>query len=526
MLVNRARGILESLRLHESIEITAEEQEELGANHLINVYSYSDYSELKSAALDVDMLIQQVRNISREMGSFVGPVSSGFRKPKRSAEDDARESYQAALAKLEEASGKKAVLEMLVYNPGTRSYVALGLVGRKAIADMTAWQSRFGNEELGAFIDRMKSMRTSMENAVTGASRIVDEFISPRPGMIRPELRGPALIASKAGADIDTFERAFGETPEQNAEFDYNGMEEESDSGDDFWGSGTDYETGLEEDPYSSEDSQRDEDDLFTAAYLTSDPGRENYKVKRLFEARSALRRNNLDSGDIDLKAAAIADVPSGQEGSMLDRMRWLKMNMTLPDENDVAWLARSKYSVEDVKSRFDGLIAALVTSGHQENTDLRAACAIMAGSPQPVEVLTRRFETLASQLKYVFDTPTVAAGMLAGGPLEPDEAMHVFKEAVGVVSRANYFDDAAEVENLALLLTNGYGPDAQAVQSTPQVSTFTQVAPGVPEEVQRQGGTTPWYHWYYWHHRYYGRPTFWNYRMHPGHMHTVPHFG
>lgn len=210
----------------------------------------------------------------------------------------------------------------------------------------------------------------------------------------------------------------------------------------------------------------------------------------------------------------------------MIDRMRWLKMNMTLPDENDIAWLARSKYSVEDVKSRFDGLVAALVSSGRQENTDLRAACAIMAGSPQPVEVLTSRFEALASQLKYVFDSPTIAAGMLAGGPLEPDEAMQVFKEAVGAVSRANYFDDAAEVENLALLLTNGYGPDAQAVQSAPPVSTFAQATPGASEEEQRQGWTTPWYHWYYWHHRYYGQPTFWNYRMHPGHMHTVPHFG
>jgi hypothetical protein len=493
MLMNRAYEILESLRLHENVGIAQEEQDELLASHLINVYTESDHEDMKNASREVDSLTQNVRDLSRQLSADTGPISTGRLKPRRRGTDALREKYQFALAKLEEAVGKKTVFDVLVFNSPTRSYISLALVGRKAITDMKAWRSRFGDEELSAFIGRMVSMRSSMESAVNGANVLVDKFMSPRPGMIKPELRGPALIASQAGVDADEFEGVFANTPESD---------------------------GLEEEDYP------EEDELFRTTFLTSETGGEDYLTSKFYDARASIRGTDLESGNMSLKAAAIADLPADKKEVMLERMKWLKTNMTLPDENDTAWLAQSNYPTDLVKKRYDDLNSAVVALGYQENSDLRTACAIMAGSAQPVDVLTSRFETLVNQLKYVFDSTYVAAAMLASNPLEPDEAMHVFKEAVGVISRANYFDDAGEVENLALLLTNRYDANAQPVPIFPQRATQMQAQAAPSEEEQRKKRTTPWYYWYYWHNRYYGRPMYWSYRMHPGHMHTVPHFG
>ncbi len=539
MLVIRARRILESLRLHESVEISAEEQDELLTNHMITAYNDVGYSDLKKGALEVEMLTQQVRNLAMEMGSQDGPMSPGFRSRKKSAVDDARERYQNVLERLEGASGKKAALDTIVLNRPTRSYLSITVTGRKAISDMTAWSTRFGAEELNVFMGKMKSMRDSMESAVRGASQIVDDFISPRPGMIKPELRGPALIASQAGVDTRRFESAFGGIPEDGFDFSSNEPDlgtddyyDYDDSSSDWPSDESEYDSssiGEEEEP----DSRLDADDLFMTTYLTGGQGGESFRTMRYFEAMSALRDTNLDSGEMSLRAAAVAEMPRGQENEIIDRMKWLKTNMVLPDENDIAWLARSQYPVDEVKSRFETIDSALVASGHQEDSYLRTACAIMAGSPQPIDTLPGRFEKLESQLKYVFDVPTIAAGMLASSSLEPDEAMHVFKEAVGVVSRANYFDDAGEIENLALILANDYGPDASAINAAPPISAFAQLTGDQTaqplqseEEEQRRRQNTPWYYWYYWHNRYYGRPLFSGYRAHPGHMHTVPHFG
>lgn len=492
MLVSRALDILDALRRREAIEFAVDEQMELLNLRLVNVCSSDDYGKMRNAVRDFSVLSQKVRSMARELDTSSGPMSSGFRRGKKSELVKARELYTSVLARLEDAAGKKAAIEALVYNSASGFYVSLALEGRRTLSDMNSWKQRFGSEELGAFINRMHAMRNSMELSVLGASSLVDQFMSPRPGMIKPELRPSAIIASQSGVDAERFEEMFALAPETH---------------------------GMEDYP--------EEDELLVSTYLSSATGGQEHLASRYSSAHSNLFGYGLGTGNAELKALALTDTPMEQQGEMVDRMRWLKEIVVLPDENDIAWLARSPYTVLEVKSRYEELVSAVVASGYQENSDIRTACAIMAGSALSVDVLTRKFDALVGQLRYVFDAAYVAAAMLASGPLDPDEAMHVFKEAVGVVSRANFFDDAGEVENLALLIVNRYGTDAQAIRQPPPRFFAEQPLPEQPsQEDERRRQMTPWYYWYYWHNRYYGRPMYRYYRTHPGHMHTVPHFG
>lgn len=491
MLVSRAHEVLEGLRLRENVGIAPEEQRELQSNRLISVSTSADYEKMRAAAREVHTLTQSVRDLSRRLEAGQGPVSQGYRRMSKREKEATREEFQHALGRLEDAVGKKAAIETLVYNPVTGSYVSLALAGRKLLSDMSAWKARFGSEELEVFLERMTSLRRSMELSVGGALQIVEKFTSPRPGMIKPELRAPALIASQSGLGAEQFESLYSSTPEIDEHEDY-----------------------------------QEEGELFMSAFLSSSAGGHDYLVSNYRDAYASLIGTDLAGGSLTLKAAALAGAQPTDQRLMIERMRWLKQNMVLPDENDIVWLARSEYPLEEIKSRYERLNSAVVASGHQENSDLRTACSIMAGSPHTVEVLLRRYGELVGQLKYVFDAAYVAAAMLASGYLEPGEAIQAFKEAVGVISRANFFDDAGEVENLALLITSRIGPDAQGVRKIPEVEVGARLTSDQAPEERRRYRPPPWYYYYYWHNRYYGRPMYSYYRSHPGHMHTVPHFG
>ncbi len=133
------------------------------------------------------------------------------------------------------------------------------------------------------------------------------------------------------------------------------------------------------------------------------------------------------------------------------------------------------------------------------------------------------RFFALHSQLQWTYTSPSSAAAMLAVLPLEPAESLAVLRESIGAVSRANFFDDAEEVNNLALLLTAGIGPKLVSDAGPARPSEGSSFREGDVEQY-RAGPIFAFLP--FWVHQSYNQPTLRRIAAHPTHMHTVPYFG
>jgi len=111
---------------------------------------------------------------------------------------------------------------------------------------------------------------------------------------------------------------------------------------------------------------------------------------------------------------------------------------------------------------------------------------------------------------------------MIAANPLEPLEAIDVFRDCIAVVTRSSFYDLTLEIEELALILSYGVAPLglgylAANLPAAPPVQRVEPMAPPVSPLATS---------WYVWHGHYVYRPIGWYIATHPVHVHTVAAFG
>lgn len=494
MNAKRARVVLSALGDGEADpSLNQEEQSELVKLGLIRSVDRSSKRLLEDSVREMDLIASNVRRMTRNLDSMrSGGINWQAGSPNQEQEFT-REQLQTSLSKLEELARKKATLDSLTLNDKTDSYLMLTLEGRRARVELDAWHVRFGDLPIVDFLGKMTALKSHMMSRVRVASRTVKSFRSPERGVIMPELRGPALLMADLGKDAERLAKVMGRSPS----------------------------------PYGIDESSGKGDMMLEATLLASSQGGTEAVLSRYQKIQEDVRDDDPWSEDDGVKALSLMNLTPGERGSMVERMNWIRTNMVIPNSTDVSWLASSDYPVDEIRARYEAIMDHLTRSEFGEDSHLRSACAIMAGSSYPVETIEKRYGELIAELGGTIESPKVAAAMLASGPLEPYEVIHVFREAIGVVSRESYFDDAREIENLALLLTRKLDPEI--VPDIPYAISAPLAAAGVPdvEETRRtESREISWYYWYYWTHRHYFHTTLHDIRAHPGHMHTVPYFG
>jgi hypothetical protein len=494
MIVRRAQAVLSSLRNGVDPGLGDDEQSELVSLNLARPVDHDEKRSMESAVREMDSIAGRIRRMTRSFDSMrSGGIhweagSDGGRQ-----KGDGREELQSSLGRLEELARQKTTLDSLVFNTRTNHHLLLTLDGRRTLVDLDAWDVRFGELPLVDFLKKMAALKSKMATSVKRASSMVRSFTSPEPGLIVPEIRGPALMMAELGKDPERLVTLMGRTSSS----------------------------------YQDEHMVKNEDKILEATLLASSQGGAEAVLSRFKETRRTLSDRDLLSEDDSVKILSLMNLPPNETDARLERMSWIKANMVIPDSTDVAWLANSRYPLDEVRARYDIIMQYLTGSQFQEDSGLRSASAIMAGSSYPTEVVTERFGHLMGELRGMLESSKVAAAMLASGSLEPSEAIHVFKEAIGVVSRESYFDDAREIENLALLLTRKFGPEAIPIVPSDMGAPLSVKSTRLDEESsETDHRDTSWYYWYYWTHRYYLHRTLFHIRSHPGHMHTVPYFG
>jgi hypothetical protein len=494
MNASRVRAVLESFRGGVDPGMTSDEQSELMSLGLLRTVDHGSKRSMERAVRELDSIANRTRRMTRSHDSA---RSRGIHweggSDARARKEGGTEELRTSLERLEELVRQKTLLDSLVFNSQTNSDLHLTLDGRRTIADLAAWEARFGDLSLAEFLGKMAGLRSHMASRVERASRTVRSFASPEPGLIVPEIRGPALMMAELDRDSERLAELIGRAPS-----------------------------------YRGGDSVGDRyDPMLEATLLASSQGGSEAVLSRFKDTQRFLRDRALLSEDDGVKTLELMGLAPSDADSRLERMNWIRTNMVVPNSTDVAWLAGSGYQLDEVRARYDTIMEHLTASQFQEDSSLRSACAIMAGSSYSAEAVTQRFGILAAELTGLIESSKVAAAMLASGPLEPVEAIHAFKEAIGVVSRHSYFDDAKEIENLALLLTRRLSPDVLPVFSRDEGASVIVASTESDEDADRRyRRELPWHYWYYWTHRHYLHRTMYYIRTHPGHMHTVPYFG
>src|SRR2546421_560947 len=172
--------------------------------------------------------------------------------------------------------------------------------------------------------------------------------------------------------------------------------------------------------------------------------------------------------------------------------------------------LASLPGNLQTVRTDFERLRIALESHGILPEDRIFAAAA-----------MADRFAFVASHLTGVFDPPHAPSAMLAASPLEPFEAIDVFRDCISAITRRNFFELTLEIENLALVMCYGVAPLGLGYLAA-------NLPPGAIPPIPAPLAAVPLYgpSWYAWH-------TYWVYRplgryiaTHPVHVHTIAAFG
>src|SRR5207247_2062516 len=120
------------------------------------------------------------------------------------------------------------------------------------------------------------------------------------------------------------------------------------------------------------------------------------------------------------------------------------------------AILASLPWDFATVRNAFERLRMELQCHRvHPEGRILAAASRLAAG-PMARETMVERFSVAMSHLAGTFDPAFAPAAMIAANPLEPLEAIDVFRDCIAVVTRSSFYDLTLEIEELALILSYG----------------------------------------------------------------------
>jgi hypothetical protein len=482
MQSDRVRAILEGVGNHQEAAVTPEERASLVAQSLLKNVAPATRDRWVADMADLPSLRNRVRELSRQALATPGP--------------DAPPELRQMIASLEEMTRAKATLDALVWNGPTQEYLTVPLLGRTVLEDLKTWQARLAGRDFDAFQGEMSQYRAGLAQLVSRASMIynglvtseqmqVDEFETAQP-FTTVDLRFASMILAKRAVDPFLLIREF-----EYFHHDTN------------WGS------------FSREDH------LVASAILASLPW--DYMTARgNFERlRIQLEYHGIHPEERIIVAASLADLPEGWWNPVLAKID--EIMKARPNLNAllVSALARSPFPSSQALARFDGAIVEMGTKGYKDGIQLQAAASILASAQIPAAALVDRFAATTSQVAGAFDPPFAPAAMLAASPLEPAEAVDVFRDCIGTVTRMNFFELTLEIEELALIMSYGVAPLGLGYLGANLPAGAPPPVPVAAVQVPVFGAS-----WYAWHNYWVYRPIGRYIATHPVHIHTVAAFG
>ena len=484
---DRARAILQALQDHQPASIQLDEREELLSQGLLSRVDAATRDRWTAAIAGLVVLRDRVREMSRVALATPGP--------------DAPPELQQMVATLEELTRQKTNLDALVWNAPTQEYFLPTLAGRNVLADLTTWQRRLDGRTFPEFLREMYDYRAGLFQIVSRASAIhggllwdeetrEDEEVSPPElAFTNVDFRFAAMILAKRAISPPLLVSAF-----QMFHHDTN------------WG------------------SLNKVDRLIGSAILASlpwDPASTRVAFERL---RVELEYHGVEPEDRILAAASLADIPQIAWAEVLERIDAIRRGRPTLNFLLVSALARSPYEPAEALARFGDALTGMAARGYKDGIHIEAAASLLAAGPMAREAMVDRFAVAMSHLAGTFDPPFAPAAMVAANPLEPLEAIDVFRDCIAVVTRNSFYDLTLEIEELALILSYGVAPLGLGYLAA-------NLAPGAPVGRVPPTAVPPgppllptW--WYVWHGHYVYRPIGWYISTHPVHVHTVAAFG
>ena len=479
------RMILEGIEARQEASATKEERDALMAAGITRAVDPATRDRWTADVAGLAVLRDRVRDMSRQALTTPGP--------------EAPPELRQMIANLEQLTREKSTLDGLVWNGPTQEYVDVTLTGKGVLEDLKTWQRRLAGRDFEGFQAEMTKYRGQIAALVDRASlinrslvldeqsRTSDEW-GPSSPMTNVDARFAAAILSKRDINPGMLVSEF------------------------QW-----FNHGMNWGDFSPEDR------LLASAILASLPA-DPMAVWPAFERlRIGLQYHGILPQDRVIVAASLADLHESWWDQVFSRIDELKRRRPAMNSLLIAALARSPYSVDETMSRFDSATSGISAKGYQDGTQIEVAASLLAASQVPREALVDRFSFALAQVQGAFDPPFAPAAMLATSPLEPNEAVDVFRDCLGAVTRQSFFDLTLEIEELALILSYGLAPLGMGYLggNLPAGAALPPAAVAVAPAVMGLG--TSWYVWHnYWVYRPIGRYI----ATHPVHVHTVAAFG
>ncbi len=483
---DRARAILAGMEGHQEISVTQEERDALVGQGLVKTVDAATRDAWTAAVANLVSLRDRVRDLSRQALATPGP--------------DAPPELRQLIANLEEATRQKAALDALVWNGPTQEYLNATLPGRTLLEDLTTWQSRLGGRDLDAFRAEMDTYRGGLGDLVTRAQRVHSDIVMDEESRLEDavanaaspytsvDFRFAAIILAKRVLDPYLLAHTFQWFNHETS-----------------WGS------------FSKEDQ------LVTSAVLASLPV-DPLVVRNSFERlRIQLEYHGIMPEDRLIVAASLADLHESWWPQVFDRIDAIKRARPPLNSLLVGALARSPYSVDETMARFDAVQSGMGTKGFKDGIQMDVAATLLAASQLPQAALVDRFTETLSHVQGSFDPAFAPAAMLAANPLEPHQAVDVFRDCIGVVTRMSFFELTLEIEELALIMSYGVAPLGTGYigANLPAAAPLTPLVPATAPVFLGPGLS-----WYVWHNYFVYRPIGHYIATHPVHIHTVAAFG
>jgi len=480
----RVRAILEGIEGHQEASMSSEERGVVVTQGLVKSVDAPTRDRWTAGVANLVALRDRVRDLSRQALATPGP--------------DAPPELRQMIANLEELTREKSSLDALVWNGPTQEYVQVTLAGRGVLEDLKTWEKRLSGRDFAQFQQELGTYRAGLVDLVNRASllnrsltldeqtRLDDEWTGAP--MTNVDVRFASMILAKRPVNPGMLVSEF-----QWFNHDTN------------WGT------------FSPEDR------LVASAILTSLPW-DPAIVRSTFERiRIALQYHGISPEDRVIVAASLADLQEGWWEQVFSKIDEVKRQRPALNSLLVSALARSPYPVAEALGRFDGALSGMAAKGFKDGIQMDIAASLLASSQVPQESLVDRFAYTLSNVQGAFDPPFAPAAMLATNPLEPNEAIDVFRDCIGAVTRMSFFDLTLEIEELALIMSYGVAPlgtgylggnlpPGAALQ--PPAAAMAAAVPGL--------GTS----WYVWHNYFVYRPIGRYIATHPVHVHTVAAFG
>jgi hypothetical protein len=480
----RARLILQGIQDRQDASVQPEERSDLVSQGLLNPVDAATRDRWTAAVAGLPSLRDRVREMSRTALATPGPV--------------APPDLQQMIGSLEELTRQKTNLDAVVWNPPTQEYFLPTLAGRSVLADLTIWQKRLEGRTFPDFLRSMYDYRAGLAQLVGRATAIYggllwdeenreDDVAPAELAFTNVDFRFAAMILAKRPINPALLVNSF-----QTFHHDTN------------WG------------------SLNKVDRLIGSAILASLPW-DFYTVRNAFERiRVELEYHGIVPEDRILASASFADIPQSAWAEVFKRVDDIHRGRPSLNFLLVSALARSPYEPADALARLEEALSGMAARGFKDGIHIEVAACLLAAGPMPREAMVDRFAVAMSHLAGTFDPPYAPAAMIAANPLEPLEAIDVFRDCIGVVTRSSFYELTLEIEEIALILSYGVAPLGLGYLA----ANLPAGAPVQPVPVAGPPSPVLATSWYIWHGSYVYRPIGWYIATHPVHVHTVAAFG